>query len=41
LGTRCFSDLNAAVDRLFKGLPANARIVLIPEGPYTYARVTG
>jgi lactate racemase len=40
-GPRCFSDLNTAIDRLFAGLPAQARIALIPEGPYTYARVTG
>jgi lactate racemase len=39
-GPRCFSDLNAAVDRLFEGLPPNPRVALIPEGPYTYARVT-
>ncbi len=38
-GPRCFSDLSTAIDRLFEGLPANARIALIPEGPYTYARV--
>jgi nickel-dependent lactate racemase len=39
-GPRCFSDLSTAIDRLFEGLPTNARIALIPEGPYTYARVT-
>jgi lactate racemase len=39
LGTRCFSELNAAVDRVLEGLPDGARIVLIPDGPYTFARV--
>jgi nickel-dependent lactate racemase len=39
LGANCFSDLNTAVNRLFQDLPPNPQIVLIPEGPYTYARV--
>ena len=39
LGARCFPDVNAAVDRLLEGLPDGARIVLIPDGPYTFARV--
>ncbi len=40
LGNRSFSSLDTAVSRLLDGLPANAHILLIPEGPYTYARVT-
>ena len=40
LGQRYFSDLDAAVCRLLDGLPDSARILLIPEGPYAYARVT-
>jgi lactate racemase len=36
---RHYSDLDAAVARLLEGLPNDARVVLIPEGPYTYARV--
>jgi hypothetical protein len=40
LGPRYFSDLDAAVSRLLDGLPAAARILLIPDGPYTFARVT-
>ncbi len=36
---RHFSDLDAAVARLLEGLPNDAGVVLIPEGPYTYARV--
>jgi lactate racemase len=38
LGPRCFSDLNEAVAATLEGLPADARVALIPEGPYTYAR---
>jgi nickel-dependent lactate racemase len=41
LGPRCFSDVNDAVAHLLKGLPRDARIALIPEGPYAFARVTG
>ena len=41
LGTRCFGDLDLAVDRLLEGLHAEARIALIPEGPYCFARVAG
>jgi nickel-dependent lactate racemase len=40
-GTHSFSDPNRAVERALEGLPANARVVLIPEGPYCFARVTG
>jgi lactate racemase len=40
LGERCFRDLNEAVSRLLDGLPADARIALIPDGPYSFARVT-
>jgi len=39
LGTRCFPDLNVAVERLLADLPADARIALVPEGPYCFARV--
>lgn len=41
LGVRCFSDLNVAIQRLLEGLPDGARIALIPDGPYTFARVGG
>ena len=41
LGANSFSDPNVAVDRVLAGLPAGARVVLIPEGPYCFARVTG
>lgn len=38
LGPRTFSDLNDAVATVLHGLPADARVVLVPDGPYTYAR---
>jgi hypothetical protein len=41
LGANSFSDPNVAVDRVLAGLLAGARVVLIPEGPYCFARVTG
>jgi nickel-dependent lactate racemase len=40
LGKRSFADLNDAVNSVLRGLPANARIALVPEGPYVFARVT-
>jgi nickel-dependent lactate racemase len=39
LAPRHFSDVDAAVSRLLEGLPAEARIALIPEGPYCFARI--
>jgi nickel-dependent lactate racemase len=38
LGPRAFSNLNEAVAAALKGLHSDARIVLVPDGPYTYAR---
>jgi nickel-dependent lactate racemase len=38
LGARAFDNLKDAVAAALDGLPAGARVVLIPEGPYTYAR---
>jgi lactate racemase len=38
LAPRVFADLDQAVAALLKGLPPGALVVLIPEGPYTYAR---
>jgi nickel-dependent lactate racemase len=40
LGAKAFSHLNEAVAAVLQGLPANARVVLVPDGPYTYARAT-
>ena len=39
LGPRCFSDPNAAINSVLEGLPNEARISLIPDGPYCFARV--
>lgn len=38
LGARTFSDLSEAVAAVLRGLPPDARVVLVPDGPYTYAR---
>ena len=37
---RAFEDIQGAVNALLEGLPAGARVGVIPEGPYTLARVT-
>lgn len=34
-----FPDLQSAVDALLSGLPAGARVAVIPEGPYILAKV--
>jgi len=39
LASRCFDDYQAAVAAVLKGLPSGARVALVPEGPYVYARV--
>ena len=41
LGVRCFSDLGDAIHQFLDGLAAGARVALIPEGPYAFARVAG
>jgi nickel-dependent lactate racemase len=38
LATRAFDTLDSAVVAVLKGLPVGARVVLLPEGPYTFAR---
>ena len=38
LGANAFYDLNEAVDALVSGLAPGARVALLPEGPYTFAR---
>lgn len=38
LGPRAFGDVNQAVSALLEGLPADAHVVLVPDGPYAYAR---
>ena len=39
-GERHFGDVNEAITAVLEDLPEDARIVLIPEGPYSFARVT-
>jgi nickel-dependent lactate racemase len=39
LGANTFDELNDAVSAVLEGLPVNARVALIPEGPYVYARL--
>jgi nickel-dependent lactate racemase len=39
LGARCYDSPGTAVEALLCDLPANARVAVIPDGPYTYARV--
>jgi nickel-dependent lactate racemase len=38
LGAQVFGDLDEAIAATLDGLPRSARIALVPEGPYTYAR---
>ena len=38
LAPRAFSHLDEAIAALLDGLPPEALVVLVPEGPYTYAR---
>ena len=39
LVSRCFASWQAATAAVLDGLPAGARVALVPEGPYVYARV--
>lgn len=38
LGSRLFSSLDEAVDAVLEGVSSGARVVLVPDGPYAYAR---
>jgi lactate racemase len=38
LGSWAYSSLEEAVAATLDGLPGNARVALVPEGPYTFAR---
>jgi len=38
LAENAFSTMQEAVSAVLHGLPAGARVVLVPEGPYTFAR---
>jgi len=41
MAPQLFPTADAALRALVKDLPATARIAIIPEGPYAYARVNG
>jgi lactate racemase len=38
LAAQAFTDLNQAIAAVLSGLKPSARVILLPEGPYTYAR---
>ena len=38
LGSRLFTDIDRAVAAVLEGVPPGARVVLVPDGPYAYAR---
>jgi nickel-dependent lactate racemase len=38
LGPRLFSSIERAVAAVLDGVPAGARVILVPDGPYAYAR---
>jgi lactate racemase len=38
LGPQCFTDLTQAIAATLEGLSSDARVALIPDGPYTFAR---
>lgn len=39
LAGRSFTDLSDAIEAVLQGLPTRARVALVPEGPYVFARV--
>jgi nickel-dependent lactate racemase len=39
LAYRCFASWQAATAAVLSGLPAGAKVALVPDGPYVYARV--
>ncbi|HTB98294.1 MAG TPA: nickel-dependent lactate racemase [Terracidiphilus sp.] len=38
VGARAFDKVDDAIAATLSGLPSNARVALVPEGPYTFAR---
>jgi hypothetical protein len=38
LASRWFDDLDKAIAAVLGELPAGARVAMVPEGPYTFAR---
>jgi nickel-dependent lactate racemase len=41
LGEHCYGSPQEAMHALLRGLPSNARVAVIPDGPYTYAALGG
>jgi nickel-dependent lactate racemase len=41
LGAKAFDNLDEAVAATLDGLPAGARVALVPDGPYTFAKAAG
>jgi nickel-dependent lactate racemase len=39
LGDHAFADLPSAIEGLVAGLPPNARVAIVPDGPYAFARI--
>jgi nickel-dependent lactate racemase len=39
LAERSFQDLSSAISAVLAGVPSNARVALVPDGPYVFARV--
>jgi nickel-dependent lactate racemase len=40
LGAKSYATVDAAISAVLDGLPIGARVALVPEGPYVFARVT-
>ena len=39
LAERSYQDLGSAISAVLDGIPSNARVALVPDGPYVFARV--
>ena len=37
---RAYPNLRSAISAVLAGVPRNARVALVPDGPYVFARVT-
>lgn len=38
LGSRLYADIESAVAAVLEGVPAGSKVVLVPDGPYAFAR---